>query len=65
MPFSEGKGAEGRNLQPVWFQLDGWEGERRHRSRRNRRIFGFEAVVDKAHISDIHATILHLMGLDQ
>ena len=26
--------------------------------------FGFEAVKDKAHVHDIHATILHLMGLD-
>ena len=25
---------------------------------------GFEAVVDKVHVHDIHATILHLMGLD-
>jgi hypothetical protein len=26
--------------------------------------FGFEAVVNKAHLHDIHATILHLLGLD-
>jgi hypothetical protein len=26
--------------------------------------FGFEAVVNKAHVHDIHATVLHLMGLD-
>ena len=26
--------------------------------------FGFEAVVNRAHLHDIHATILHLMGLD-
>ena len=26
--------------------------------------FGFEAVEDKAHVHDIHATVLHLMGLD-
>ena len=25
---------------------------------------GFEAVVDRTHVHDIHATILHLMGLD-
>jgi hypothetical protein len=26
--------------------------------------FGFRAVVDKVHIHDLHATILHLLGLD-
>ena len=26
--------------------------------------FGFKAVVDKVHIHDLHATILHLLGLD-
>ncbi|HEY7307911.1 MAG TPA: DUF1501 domain-containing protein [Gemmataceae bacterium] len=26
--------------------------------------FGFRAVVDKIHVHDLHATILHLMGLD-
>jgi hypothetical protein len=26
--------------------------------------FGFEAVVDRVHLHDLHATILHLMGLD-
>jgi hypothetical protein len=26
--------------------------------------FGFEAVEKKAHLHDIHATILHLLGLD-
>ena len=26
--------------------------------------FGFEAVVDRTHVHDLHATILHLMGLD-
>ena len=26
--------------------------------------FGFEAVLNKAHLHDIHATILHLAGLD-
>jgi hypothetical protein len=25
---------------------------------------GFKAVEDRAHISDFHATILHLLGLD-
>ena len=26
--------------------------------------FGWHAVQDKVHIHDLHATILHLMGLD-
>ncbi len=26
--------------------------------------FGFRAVQDKVHIHDLHATILHLLGLD-
>jgi len=26
--------------------------------------FGFKAAVDKMHVHDLHATILHLMGLD-
>jgi hypothetical protein len=26
--------------------------------------FGFKAVEDPCHVSDLHATVLHLMGLD-
>jgi uncharacterized protein (DUF1501 family) len=26
--------------------------------------FGFRAVADKVHVHDLHATILHLLGLD-
>ena len=26
--------------------------------------FGFEAAVNRTHVHDIHATMLHLMGLD-
>ena len=26
--------------------------------------FGFQAVEDKVHLHDLHATILHIMGLD-
>ena len=26
--------------------------------------FGFRAVRDKVHVHDLHATILHLLGLD-
>ena len=26
--------------------------------------FGFKAAVDKMHVHDVHATILHLLGMD-
>jgi hypothetical protein len=26
--------------------------------------FGFKAEVDRVHVHDLHATILHLMGID-
>ena len=26
--------------------------------------FGFKAVVDKVHVHDLHATLLHLLGLN-
>ena len=26
--------------------------------------FGFEAVEDRVHVHDLHATILHLLGID-
>ena len=26
--------------------------------------FGFEATVNRAHVHDIHATMLHLLGID-
>jgi len=26
--------------------------------------FGFEAVTDKVHLHDLHATLLHIMGID-
>ena len=26
--------------------------------------FGFQAVTDKVHVHDLHATLLHQMGLD-
>ncbi|QDU79302.1 hypothetical protein Pla110_10100 [Polystyrenella longa] len=65
MPFSEGKGAEGRNHNPygfsMWMAGGGVKGGITYGETDE---FGFEAIVDKAHISDIHATILHLMGLD-
>jgi len=65
MPFSEGQNAPGRNHNPYGFSM--WlagAGVKGGTSYGETDDFGFEAVVDKAHVHDIHATILHLMGLD-
>jgi hypothetical protein len=65
MPFSEGKGAPGRNHNPygfsMWFAGAGIKGGTRYGETDE---LGFEAVVDRVHLHDIHATMLHLMGLD-
>ncbi len=65
MPFSEGQGAPGRNHNPYGFSM--WMaggGIRGGISYGETDELGFEAVTNKAHVHDIHATILHLMGLD-
>lgn len=65
MPFSEGKGEPGRNHNPYGFSM--WMaggGVKGGTSYGETDDFGFEAVVNKAHLHDIHATILHLIGLD-
>jgi hypothetical protein len=65
MPFSEGKGAPGRNHNPygfsMWFAGGGVKGGLAHGATDE---FGFEAVEKRAHLHDLHATILHLLGLD-
>ena len=65
MPFSEGKDAPGRNHNPygftMWFAGAGIRGGVRYGATDE---FGFEAVQDRVHLHDIHATILHVMGLD-
>jgi len=65
MPFSEGKGAPGRNHNPygfcMWFAGAGIQGGISYGETDD---FGFEAVKDRVHLHDIHATILHLLGLD-
>ena len=65
MPFSEGKNEPGRNHNPygfsMWFAGGGVKGGMAHGSTDE---FGFEAVENKVHLHDLHATILHLMGLD-
>jgi hypothetical protein len=65
MPFSEGQNAPGRNHNPygfsMWLAGGGVKGGISHGETDD---FGFEAVVDRVHLHDLHATILHLMGLD-
>lgn len=65
MPFSEGKDAPGRNHNPygfcMWMAGGGVKGGMTYGETDE---FGFEAVTDKVHLHDIHATVLHLMGLD-
>jgi len=65
MPFSEGLGEPGRNHNPygfsMWLAGGGVKGGMAYGETDE---IGFEAVVDKVHVHDLHATILHLMGLD-
>jgi hypothetical protein len=65
MPFSEGKNEPGRNHNPygfsTWLAGGGVKGGITHGATDD---LGFEAVEDKVHVHDLHATILHLMGLD-
>ena len=65
MPFSEGKHAPGRNHNPygfsMWLAGAGVKGGMRYGSTDE---FGFEAIENKIHLHDLHATILHIMGLD-
>ena len=65
MPFSEGPGAPGRNHNPygfsMWLAGGGVQGGLRYGETDE---FGFEAVTNRVHLHDLHATILHLMGLD-
>jgi hypothetical protein len=65
MPFSEGVNAPGRNHNPYGFSM--WlagGGVRGGTAYGATDEFGFEAVENKAHVHDIHATLLHLLGLD-
>lgn len=65
MPFSEGKGEPGRNHNPygfsMWLAGAGVKGGTAYGATDE---FGFEAVENRVHLHDLHATILHLMGLD-
>ncbi|MFO0954316.1 MAG: DUF1501 domain-containing protein [Isosphaeraceae bacterium] len=65
MPFSEGKGEPGRNHNPygfsMWLAGGGVKGGTAYGETDE---LGFEAVTDRVHLHDLHATILHLLGLD-
>jgi len=65
MPFSEGTGKPGRNHNPygftMWMAGGGVKGGTAYGATDE---FGFEAVENRVHVHDLHATILHLMGLD-
>ncbi len=65
MPFSEGKDAPGRNHNPygfsMWLAGGGVQGGITYGETDE---FGFEAAKDPVHLHDLHATILHIMGLD-
>lgn len=65
LPISEGLGAPGRNHNPygftMWFAGGGVKGGTSYGETDE---FGFAASVDRVHLHDIHATLLHLMGLD-
>jgi Protein of unknown function (DUF1501) len=65
MPFSEGVDKPGRNHNPygftMWMAGGGIKGGTVYGETDE---LGFAAVTDRVHVHDIHATILHLMGLD-
>lgn len=65
MPFSEGQNKPGRNHNPygfsVWMAGGGIKGGMTYGATDE---LGFAAVENKVHIHDLHATILHLLGID-
>lgn len=64
-PTSQGNGSEGRDHNPkgftYWLAGGGAKGGVSHGETDD---LGHEAVVDRHHVRDLHATILHLMGLE-
>jgi uncharacterized protein (DUF1501 family) len=64
-PTSEGVGKPGRDHD--WHGFSMWlagGGVRGGQAIGATDEFGFRAVEDRCHVSDLHATILHLMGID-
>src|SRR6266849_1178388 len=64
-PTSEGVGKPGRDHNPYGFSM--WlagAGVKGGQTVGSTDELGFKAVEDPCHVSDLHATVLHLMGLD-
>ncbi len=64
-PTSEGVGKRGRDHNPFGFSM--WlagAGVKGGQAIGATDELGFRAVQDRCHVSDLHATILHLLGLD-
>ena len=59
------QGSDGRDHNPegftMWLAGGGVRGGLRHGSTDD---YGYYAAEDKVHIHDLHATLLHLLGLD-
>jgi hypothetical protein len=64
-PTVEGGGGDGRDHNPegftVWLAGGGVKGGHRRGATDD---YGYYAVQDRVHVHDLHATILHLLGLD-
>jgi hypothetical protein len=62
-PFAEGDNGRDHNPQgyTMWLAGGGVRGGMAHGETDD---YGHRAVVDKVHIHDLHATVLHLLGLD-
>jgi hypothetical protein len=62
---SDSQGSRGRDHNPhaftIWMAGGGVKGGIRYGRTDD---FGYKAVENKVHVNDLHATILHLMGLD-
>jgi hypothetical protein len=64
-PTSEGVGKKGRDHNPFGFSM--WlagAGVKGGQAIGATDELGFKAVKGRAHVSDLHATVLHLMGID-
>src|SRR5207249_3203329 len=64
-PTVEGGGGDGRDHNPegftVWLAGGGVKGGFQHGATDD---YGYYAVRDRVHVHDLHATILHLLGMD-
>jgi hypothetical protein len=62
---SDSQGGKGRDHNPqgftIWMAGGGVKGGHHHGAT---DPFGYKAVEDKVHVNDLHATLLHLLGID-